>query len=104
MFAPAVAYRYRERMSLGRMLVIAGLALGGVLYLFAVNRASVQGYRMNEIEKYVEEVRLQNQNKELELASQQSLPYIQSQLTNKPFVSVKNVTYIESAAPRVALK
>lgn len=104
MYAPAVAYRYRGPFSLGRVLVITALVFVGVLYLFAVNRTAMQGYRMREIEQYVEEVRLQNQNMELELASRQSMPYIQSQVNGKDFVTAKNVTYIEVGAPSVALK
>ncbi len=103
-YDPAVTWRYGRPRAWGRFLILAFFAIFGGLYLLAVNDTAIKGYRIRELEQYIEEIRLQNQKIELELTSRRSMPYLESRLAGQPFLPVASLKYIEAAAPAVALK
>ncbi len=74
------------------------------LYVFLVNSTAAQGFRMRELENYIEMIRTENRNLELKVAGLQSMQSVEARLTDQGFVPVARLEYVTAGAPAVALK
>ncbi|MBI4133532.1 hypothetical protein HY478_02875 [Candidatus Uhrbacteria bacterium] len=85
--------------------VIIGFGVALVaLYMFLVNSTAAQGFRMRELEKYIETIRTESQTLELQVAQLRSMQSLDARLAGQGFVPVTRIDYLTPGVPAVALR
>ncbi len=87
----------------GRRALILAILVVGALYIWQVNLAATAGFTMRDIERDIEEVKMEQKRLDMEVARLQSVESVASRVTMLGLVPAGEVEYI-ATSDAVALR
>ena len=85
------------------LITLAILAVLCLTYIFYVNNAIANGYKMRELETRITELTLSNQEIEVEARQAQSLQNVERNVKMLGLIDADHPVYVESTGPSYAL-
>jgi len=75
-------------------LLVSLICVAGVLYIFEVNNAATQGYKIENLEKQVQELKNNNENLKIREAELRSMYNIEEKTKDLNMTAPKDVSYL----------
>jgi len=85
-----------------RGILLIALVIVGFSYLFSIVSVSTRGYKLHDLEKRIEELKLENKKLNLTVAEMQSPARIAQWVETSGMVAAANVQYVSAATNIVA--
>lgn len=87
-----------------KILIFILLIISGIAYFWQINSLSTRGFKIKELEKDIQQLKLDNQKLELEATNEQSMFNLDEQIKRLNMVELTQVEYLRPTGPAVAVK
>ena len=92
-----------QNLALINLVVLALVLLIGFAFIIQVNRSTTKGYQIRDLETRIEQLGIENQRMEIEVARNRSVAAIDDKVQMLNMKPVEQVDYVSVGAPSVAL-
>ena len=97
-------FHFLSKQKSWRGILLLAVAVVGVSYLVTVISISTRGYKMRDLERRMDELKLENKKLNLEIAEMQSPARIEEWVKTSGMVAAANVQYVSSTTGIVAAR
>ena len=87
-----------------RGILLLAVAVVGFSYLVSIISISTRGYKMRDLERHIEELKMENKKLNLEVAEMQSPARIEEWVKTSGMVAASQVRYVSSTTGVVAAR
>tara|TARA_Y100000031_G_C8130637_1_gene342724 strand:- start:273 stop:548 length:276 start_codon:yes stop_codon:yes gene_type:complete len=91
-------------MAVINIVILALVLLIGFAYIVQVNRSTTKGYQIRDLETRIEQLGIENQRLEIEVAGNRSVAAVDERVKMLGMVPTETPDYVSAGTPTVALK
>ena len=100
----SLAVRFLSQQKSWRGILMIGLVAVGFSYLVTVVSISTRGYKMRDLERRIDTLKLENKKLNLQVAEMQSPARIAEWVKTSGMIAISNVQYISATTGAVAAR